>query len=112
MGQEASYLLRTQEAVAGFREHRKASKKWPRAALTDLPSSCVPGRGGGSQGVLPKVRLPVIQTFACEGYVVICKVARVPRWSHSPTCPHPLAFYIFNQEFLVAKAIPSHALSN
>lgn len=33
------------------------------------------------------VRLPVIQTFACEAYLYMSKGARVPTRSHSPICP-------------------------
>lgn len=41
--------------------------------LTSHPSSCVPG---GLQDVLPRLRLAVVQAFACVAYVDICKVAR------------------------------------
>ena len=50
-------------------EHGEVSGKQP---SEQLPSSCVPG---GLQGVLPRVRLPVIEAFGGEA---VCISARVP----------------------------------
>lgn len=58
MEQKASALVRTQEAMV--------VENGPEHLLTDIPSFRVPGR---TQGVLLRVRLPVIQAFACKVYV-------------------------------------------
>lgn len=82
VGQKASYIIRIWEAMRNCYFPQGTGRE-------DL---------GGSQCVLPELRLAAVQALDCMAYTDIVKTSRVPWWSHSPATPPPNFSQIMNSQ--------------